>query len=200
MNKMGEENGNERYLVNVSKLEKLMEEKRNEQNVKRIRALFKNSDIGIDVRAEDTLDTAYSTYTTIISKKSATKKTLQLLADYLKLSSFKELVAEDNSMIERVSCILCDGDTALIAFVQEDNTMYFDNVLNTFQDVSITRWDAAILEQEIETARVLQEEFEKTAKKELREKKSQERKMKAEERRAKMKHEFEQLKEKKHNK
>ena len=44
------------------------------------------------------------------------------------------------------------------------------------------------------------EEFEKTAKKELREKKSQERKMKAEERRAKMKHEFEQLKEKKHNK
>ena len=101
MNKMGEENGNERYLVNVSKLEKLMEEKRNEQNVKRIRALFKNSDIGIDVRAEDTLDTAYSTYTTIISKKSATKKTLQLLADYLKLSSFKELVAEDNSMIER---------------------------------------------------------------------------------------------------
>jgi hypothetical protein len=31
---MGEENGNERYLVNVSKLEKLMEEKRNEQNVK----------------------------------------------------------------------------------------------------------------------------------------------------------------------
>lgn len=27
---MGEENGNERYLVNVSKLEKLMEEKRNE--------------------------------------------------------------------------------------------------------------------------------------------------------------------------
>ena len=40
---MGEENGNERYLVNVSKLEKLMEEKRNEQNVKRIRALFKNS-------------------------------------------------------------------------------------------------------------------------------------------------------------
>ena len=101
MNKMGEENGNERYLVNVSKLEKLMEEKRNEQNVKRIRALFKNSDIGIDVRAEDALDTAYSTYTTIISKKSATKKTLQLLADYLKLSSFKELVAEDNSMIER---------------------------------------------------------------------------------------------------
>ena len=29
------------------------------------------------------------------------KKPLQLLADYLKLSSFKELVAEDNSMIER---------------------------------------------------------------------------------------------------
>ena len=61
-------------------------------------------------------------------------------------------------------------------------------------------WDAAILEQEIETARVLEKEFAKTAKKELREKKSQERKMKAEERRAKMKHEFEQLKEKKHNK
>ena len=101
-------------------------------------------------------------------------------------------------MIERVSCILCDGDTALIAFVQEDNTMYFDNVLNTFQDVSITRWDAAILEQEIETARVLQEEFEKTAKKELREKKSQERKMKSRRKtRQKMKHEFEQLKEKK---
>ena len=103
-------------------------------------------------------------------------------------------------MIERVSCILCDGDTALIAFVQEDNTMYFDNVLNTFQDVSITRWDAAILEQEIETARVLQEEFEKTAKKELREKKSQERKRKVEDRRAKIKNDFAQLKEKRHDK
>ena len=66
---MGEENGNERYLVNVSKLEKLMEEKRNEQNVKRIRALFKNSDIGIDVRAEDTLDTAFNVYYNNFKKK-----------------------------------------------------------------------------------------------------------------------------------
>lgn len=106
----------------------------------------------------------------------------------------------NNSMIERVSCILSDGDTALIAFVQEDNTMYFDNVLNAFQDVSITRWDAAVLEQEIETARVLQEEFEKTAKKELREKKSQERKRKVEERRAKIKNDFAQLKENRHDK
>ena len=88
----------------------------------------------------------------------------------------------------------------MIAFVQEYNTMYFDNVLNTFQDVSITGWDTAILEQEIETARVLEKEFAKTAKNELREKKSQERKMKAEERCAKMKNDFEQLKEKKHNK
>lgn len=70
MNKMGEENGNERYLVNVSKLEKLMEEKRNEQNVKRIRALFKNSDIGIDVRAEDTLDTGiFNVYYNNFKKK-----------------------------------------------------------------------------------------------------------------------------------
>ena len=78
--------------------------------------------------------------------------------------------------------------------------MYFDNILNAYQNVSITRWDAAMLEQEIETARLLEEEFEKTAKKELREKKSQERKMKAEERRAKMKSEFEQLRKKIHNK
>ncbi len=106
----------------------------------------------------------------------------------------------NNSMIERVSHILSNGDTALIAFVQEDNTMYFDNILNAYQNVSITRWDAAMLEQEIETARLLEEEFEKTAKKELREKKSQERKMKAEERRAKMKSEFEQLRKKIHNK
>ena len=106
----------------------------------------------------------------------------------------------NNSMIERVSHILSNGDTALIAFVQEDNTMYFDNILNAYQNVSITRWDAAMLEQEIETARLLEEEFEKTAKKELREKKSQERKMRAEERRAKMKSEFEQLRKKIHNK
>ena len=84
MNKMGEENGNERYLVNVSKLEKLMEEKRNEQNVKRIRALFKNSDIGIDVRAEDTLDTAYSTYTTIISKKRCNEKNFTTVSGLFK--------------------------------------------------------------------------------------------------------------------
>ena len=45
MNKMGEENGNERYLVNVSKLEKLMEEKRNEKLKKRKkpRALIRGS-------------------------------------------------------------------------------------------------------------------------------------------------------------
>ena len=53
-------------LVN---LRNLWKKKETSKNVKRIRALFKNSDIGIDVRAEDTLDTAYSTYTTIISKK-----------------------------------------------------------------------------------------------------------------------------------
>ena len=105
-----------------------------------------------------------------------------------------------NSMIERVSRILCDRDTALIAFVQEDNTLYFDNILNTFQNVSITRWDAESVEQEIETAHALEKEFAKTAKKELREKKSQERKIKAEERRAKRKHEFEKLKEKKNDK
>ena len=46
MNKMGEENGNERYLVNVSKLEKLMEEKRNEQNVKRILCAAADHDLG----------------------------------------------------------------------------------------------------------------------------------------------------------
>ncbi len=80
---MGEENGNERYLVNVSKLEKLMEEKKNEQNVKRIRALFKNSDIGIDVRVKILWIRLFNVYYNNF-KKSATKKTLQLLADYLK--------------------------------------------------------------------------------------------------------------------
>ena len=122
-------------------------------------------------------------------------------------------------MIMRPKIIVCLGRIAAMKLIKPDmkitkeHGIFFEKngvlmmadvykrqVLNTFQDVSITRWDAAILEQEIETARVLQEEFEKTAKKELREKKSQERKMKAEERRAKMKHEFEQLKEKKHNK
>ena len=54
------------------------------------------------MRAEDTLDTAYSTYTTIISKKKCNEKNFTTVKrDYLKLSSFKELVAEDNSMIER---------------------------------------------------------------------------------------------------
>ena len=53
-----------------------------------------------------------------------------------------------NSMIERVSRILCDRDTALIAFVQEDNTLYFDNILNTFQNVSITRYESSKLKME----------------------------------------------------
>ena len=46
----------------------------------------------------------------------------------------------NNSMIERVSCILSDGDTALIAFVQEDNTMYFDNVLYPLPDGTLLFW------------------------------------------------------------
>ena len=63
-------------MVNVSNLRNLWKKKETSKIVKRIRALFKNSDIGIDVRAEDTLDTAYSTYTTIISKKKCNEKKL----------------------------------------------------------------------------------------------------------------------------
>ena len=44
-----------------------------------------------------------------------------------------EDIETNDSMIERVSRTLSDGDTALIAFVQEDNPMYFDNLQTDYK-------------------------------------------------------------------
>lgn len=115
-------------------------------------------------------------------------------------SSFDMSDAKTNaSMIEIVSHSLADGETAFIALVQEDEPLSFDNILKGFQNVSVTRWDAAVLQQEIETARMLEKELEKKARNELREKKTEERKQKIEEYRAKVKKDFADLKEKMKN-
>ncbi len=106
----------------------------------------------------------------------------------------------NDTMIQKVSHTLANGETALVAFVQEQDDRYFDDMLHTFTDVTITRWDAAVLEQEIETARELEAEFERNTRKLLRKEKAQEHKAKIEERRTKIKDDFSKLKEKIHNK
>ncbi len=70
-------------------------------------------------------------------------------------------VKTNASMIENISHSLADLKVTFIALVQEDETLSFDNILKGFQNVSITIWDAVVLQQKIETARILKKNYRK---------------------------------------
>ena len=101
--------------------------------------------------------------------------------------------ADSLSLIEAVSSKLEDGETALIALVSEESSAAFDNALSKF-NVRIERRDAAVVAQEVEDARELEEEMQKEARRKMREAKKAEKKEKIEEKRAKVKADIEAFK------
>ena len=99
------------------------------------------------------------------------------------------------TLIEQAAGKLVEGEYALIAFVEEKSEDALDAELGKY-DVSIVRFDAAAIAQEVEEAIETEKEMEREAKLRLRAEKKAERKEKIEERREKMKAGFEEFKKK----
>ena len=102
-------------------------------------------------------------------------------------------VSNNTSILEKVLENIKDGETALIALVQETNTSTFDGKVQPY-DVEITRYEAALIQEEVEVAEILHKEMEKRVKAEVRAAKSSERKEKREEIRKRIRKQFNELK------
>ncbi len=102
-------------------------------------------------------------------------------------------ISNNSSILERVLKNIKDGEIALVALVQETNTSTFDGKLQPY-DAEITRYEAALIQEEVEMAEILHKEIEKRVKAEIREAKSLERKEKREEIRKRIKSHFNELK------
>ena len=104
--------------------------------------------------------------------------------------------AEENAgLLQSVTSRLQDNDSAIIAVVQEENEAQLDDYFAKF-DTTIVRYDAHVIEEEIEYAEELQQELARQARIQMRKERSADRKHKVEEKRAEIKARFEVLKEK----
>lgn len=90
---------------------------------------------------------------------------------------------DTQTLIERVADKLQDGDVALIMLAEEINEEEVDNALKGFK-VTIARFDAAAIANEVEMIEDSQKEKERLDRKELREAKKEERKDKLEAKKA----------------
>ena len=93
------------------------------------------------------------------------------------------------TLMEKVAEKLQDGEIALIALVDEEHESVLDKALEKYQ-VTIARFDAVVVAEEVEDAQKLEKEMARQTRRELRAAKKQERKEKREERRAKLKEDF----------
>lgn len=101
--------------------------------------------------------------------------------------------AVDNAtLIEQVSGDIKENGTAIIALVQEDEDVAFDNIFRDFETTVIRR-DAAEVAAEIEEAQKIQKEMEKEARKKLRDEKKAERSQKIEAKRQEIRDQFAKL-------
>ncbi|MGM9973621.1 MAG: DUF1269 domain-containing protein [Clostridiaceae bacterium] len=98
-------------------------------------------------------------------------------------------ISRNSSLLERVLESIRDGETALVVLAQETNYQTFDSKVEPY-DVQITRFEAALIQEEVEAAAIIHKEMEKRVKAEIRAAKSQERKEKTEEIRKKIKNHF----------
>ena len=114
-------------------------------------------------------------------------------------SSIDDDVNKSISLIENVSNNLGEGNVAIIMLVQENNKEALDLNFSKYK-VKTIRKDAAVVLEEIEMAKKIEEEMKKEAKKKLCESKKLENKQKIEEKRKAMKADFEAFKQKKLNK
>ncbi|MGM9944175.1 MAG: DUF1269 domain-containing protein [Lysinibacillus sp.] len=102
---------------------------------------------------------------------------------------------EHAGLLQSVTSRLQDNDIAIIAVVQEENEAQLDDYFAKF-DTTIVRYDANVIEEEIEYAEELQKELAYQAHIQMRKERSEDRKRKVEEKRAEIKARFEALKEK----
>ena len=93
------------------------------------------------------------------------------------------------SLIEKVAEKMQDGEMAMIALVDEASEAELDKALAGFK-VTIARFDAVVIAEEVEEAQKIQKEMARQTRKQLRDAKKQERKEKREARREKIKSDF----------
>ena len=101
---------------------------------------------------------------------------------------------ENEGFLHSVTSRLQDNDVAIIAVVQEEDEAQLDGFFAKF-DTTIVRYDAHVIEEEIEYAEELQKELARQARIQLRHERSDERKRKVEEKRAEVQARFKALKE-----
>ena len=102
---------------------------------------------------------------------------------------------ENTGLIHSVTSRLQDNDIAILAVVQEENEAILDEYFAKF-DTTIVRYDAHVIEEEIEYAEKLQKELVHQARVQMRQERSEERKRIADQKRAYIQARFEALKEK----
>lgn len=97
------------------------------------------------------------------------------------------------SMLEHVSEKMPENSMMLVALVQETNEDTLNFRLSKFK-VEILRWDAAVIEMEVEEAQKLEKEMKKLAKERMRQQKKEERKQDWEQKQTKIRADFEAIK------
>lgn len=97
------------------------------------------------------------------------------------------------TVLEKVAEKLVDGEVALVMLVEEINEEEIDNQLKGFK-VTIARFDAAVVAEEVEQAAEAQKEMERLARKELRASKKEARKEKREAKKAEISADFDAFK------
>lgn len=102
---------------------------------------------------------------------------------------------EGTSMLEQMILKLSDDTIAIIGLAEEKDEGEIDALLSKYKTI-IARFDAAVVEQEVERAKDMEKEMENLAKLEVRKQKKEEHRAKVEERRDKMKARFAAIREK----
>jgi len=99
----------------------------------------------------------------------------------------------ETGLIDVVSQKLTNGETAVVALVQEDNEAVIDAYFTKY-DTQIMRWDVATVVAEIEAALQVQEDLYNQARAQMKAERKAERKAKLEEFKANVKAKFDKLK------
>lgn len=96
------------------------------------------------------------------------------------------------SMIETVANKINDGECVIVALASEEDESILDEKFQNYH-TTVLRYDAAVVAQEVEEARMAEAEMARQARAEFRKEKNSEFKSKVEVRRARIKEQFEEL-------
>ena len=97
------------------------------------------------------------------------------------------------SLLEQIAKKMDEGDVAIVGLVYEEDEAILDQKLSGF-NIIIARFDAAAVAEEVDEARMLEEEMARQARKELRDEKKAARKEKIAEKKAKLSADWEGFK------